>query len=243
MTKKNLDLNPVQIDKLQKNENDVEVSYLMGKFKPELHPDFIEIPEKYADRPGLLLRKEAFDAFLKMDKAAKAEGVYLKIRSATRNFDYQKGIWENKWNGKILLSDGTNVSKDIVSHQDKALKILRYSSMPGTSRHHWGTDIDLNAFSNTWFENGEGLVIYNWLLEHAAFYGYCQPYTALGKDRPTGYQEEKWHWSFMPLSKTFTQAAELKLSDDLIKGFAGADVASEIKVVENYVLGINQNCK
>ncbi|NJK84501.1 MAG: M15 family metallopeptidase [Saprospiraceae bacterium] len=40
--------------------------------------------------------------------------------------------------------------------QERALKILKYSSMPGTSRHHWGTDIDLNSFSNSYFEQGEG---------------------------------------------------------------------------------------
>ena len=35
-------------------------------------------------------------------------------------------------------------------------EIMKYSSMPSTSRHHWGTDIDLNSLENSYFEKGEG---------------------------------------------------------------------------------------
>lgn len=232
-----------QQDTLLENANKIELNYLMGHFDPTTHSEFVEIPENYADRSGLFLRKEALAAFQQMYDAAKSEGIKLQIKSATRNFDYQKGIWENKWNGATILSDGTNVAKDISSPREKALKILLYSSMPGTSRHHWGTDIDLNAFNNAWFEKGEGLLIYRWLTENAFIYGFCQPYTAIGPDRPNGYQEEKWHWSYMPLSRTFTRAAELKLMDNLISGFGGSETAVEINVVKNYVLGINKTCR
>lgn len=230
-------------DTLTAKANKIDIEYLMGQFDPSTHPDFEEIPEIYADRSGLFLRRETLQWFIKMYDEAKKVGINLQIRSATRNFDYQKGIWENKWNGVTILSDGTNVARDILSPEEKALKILLYSSMPGTSRHHWGTDIDLNAFNNSWFEKGEGLEIYKWLEDNAHLFGFCQPYSPLGPDRPKGYQEEKWHWSYMPLSKTFTKAAELKLLDEYIVGFTGAEVAVKIKVVKNYVLGINKNCK
>ena len=221
----------------------VPLDFLMGKFDPTKHSGFGEIPEEYADRPGLYLRKEALDAFIRMSDAARKENIQLQIRSATRNFDYQKRIWEAKWKGETTLSDGTNVAKDLTEPQDKALKILLYSSMPGTSRHHWGTDLDLNSFNNKWFEKGDGLVLYNWLQDNAATFGFCQPYTPLGTQRPTGYQEEKWHWSYVPLSRTYTAAAEIKLKDEMITGFAGAETASSIQVVNNYVLGINKKCK
>jgi LAS superfamily LD-carboxypeptidase LdcB len=221
----------------------VPLDYLMGQFDPAQHSGFSEIPEEYADRPGLYLRKEALDAFIRMSEAATKENIQLQIRSATRNFDYQKKIWEAKWKGETLLSDGTNVAKEITNPKKKALKILLYSSMPGTSRHHWGTDIDLNSFNNGWFEKGDGLVLYNWLQDNAATFGFCQPYTPLDTLRPTGYQEEKWHWSYIPLSRTYTAAAEVKLKDDMITGFAGSETASSIGVVKNYILGINKNCK
>jgi LAS superfamily LD-carboxypeptidase LdcB len=114
--------------------------------------------------------------------------------------------------------------------------------MPGTSRHHWGTDIDLNAFTNTYFESGAGYKIYQWLLTNAASYGFCQPYTKKGVNRPSGYEEEKWHWSYLPISVALTQQAAQTLTDDQIKGFKGAEVAETIKVVQNYVLGIEPRC-
>ena len=69
----------------------------MGKFDPDAHADFESIPIQYADREGMYIRKDVFTAYKKMYEAAKKDGVNLQIRSATRNFFYQKGIWERKW--------------------------------------------------------------------------------------------------------------------------------------------------
>lgn len=220
---------------------DTVINELMGKFDPIEHPDFVSIANKYADREGLLLRNEAYQAFIAMENAANKDSVHLQIRSATRNFDYQKGIWERKWNGKTLL-DGDFSATTIANQAERALAILRYSSMPGTSRHHWGTDIDLNSFNNDYFEEGEGKRIYDWLQKYAAQYGFCQPYTAFDADRTTGYQEEKWHWSYMPLSARYTELAKNFLKDEMIQGFEGANTASEIEIVKNYILGIHPDC-
>ena len=114
--------------------------------------------------------------------------------------------------------------------------------MPGTSRHHWGTDIDLNAFINEYFERGDGLKLYNWMVANAASYGFCQPYTQKGPKRPDGYNEEKWHWSYLPLAKKLSDQAKQELKDAMISGFDGAEAAQAIGVVEKYVLGINQAC-
>jgi LAS superfamily LD-carboxypeptidase LdcB len=217
-----------------------KIDYIMGQFEPDQHDDFVLIPSHYASRKGMYLRKEAFEDYLKMYEHASSDGIKFTIRSATRNFEYQRGIWERKWTGETILSDGTAASnvEDFVS---RAKKILLFSSMPSTSRHHWGTDIDLNSFDNAYFESGQGLQEYNWLLEHAATYGFCQPYTDKSGGR-TGYEEEKWHWTYMPISKDLTEYAASYLSDDMITGFLGSEVAAEIGVVKNYVLGINGQC-
>ena len=220
-----------------------DLDYIMGKFDPEKRKDFVNIPKKYADREGLYLRKRALDSFIKMRDAASERGITMVIKSATRNFDYQKGIWERKYTGTTVLSDGTNVATDIKDTKDKCLKILEYSSMPSTSRHHWGTDIDINSFNNKYFESGEGKKLYTWMLTHAKDYGWCQPYTLHGPDRPHGYFEEKWHWSYMPLSQTLTRQAEAEFKDEMISGFMGSESATEIGVVEKYVLGINKSCR
>ncbi len=214
--------------------------YLMGKFNPAKTKLFVKIPKKYANRSGMYLRQEALSAFIEMQTAAKQSGIRLTIHSATRNFNAQKRIWERKWLGKRSLSDGTNVARDIPNPINKALRILEYSAMPGASRHHWGTDIDLNSFNNKWFESGKGLKLFKWLEANAEKYGFCRPYTA---NRPSGYKEEKWHWSYAPLSAPMLRVAQHHLHDAKITGFVGSGTASQIGVVQQYILGVSDKCR
>lgn len=217
--------------------------YVTGKFDPVSESDFVLISDKLADRTGMYMRKEAYESFVKMHKAAANDGVSLVIRSATRNFTYQRGIWERKWNGDRILSDGTNAAKDIKDDVKRSLKILEYSSMPGSSRHHWGTDIDLNSFNNSYFESGEGLKVYNWLKANASKYGYCQVYCEKGHLRSSGYNEEKWHYSYMPESEGILAYAKENLNLSHLKGFKGDHTAAAVGIIEKYILGINSSCK
>ncbi len=217
------------------------IDYLMGRFNPATHPDFVRIAPEHCDKPDMFLRRDAYHAFVRMYRAAQADGITLIIRSATRPFQHQKRIWEAKWRGERLV-DGMNLAQAIPDPVQRALKILEYSSMPGTSRHHWGTDIDLNAFENSYFEQGQGQHEYEWLVAHAHEYGFCQPYTAKGPQRPWGYNEEKWHWSYRPIARQLTQLARTQLTDQMISGFQGAETAPQIQVVKRYVLGINEDC-
>jgi D-alanyl-D-alanine carboxypeptidase len=207
------------------------VEYVMGKFDPAQDKRFVKIDKAYTDKKEMYLRQEAYIAFKKMAIAAKKDGISLKIVSATRNFAQQKAIWETKWQTKYA---------HIQDPQQRALKILEFSSMPGSSRHHWGTDMDLNDLNNEYFATGAGKKMYDWLLQHAATFGFCQPYSA---GRTDGYQEEKWHWTYLPLSKPLTDFAKAHLTDAQIKGFLGAETASRIEIVKRYILGINLLCK
>lgn len=224
--------------------NTVEYStdYIMGKFDPVAHPDFMLIPAQYRDEDIRYIRKDVMEGFIKMYESAAKDGIRIVIRSATRNFENQKRIWENKWTGKTILEDGTNAAKDIQDDLSRAKKILEYSSMPGTSRHHWGTDLDFNSFDNQWFESGEGLALYQWLTTHAHQYGFCQTYTKMGTDRNTGYFEEKWHWTYMPVSQEITRQAKEKIKNEMIQGFLGAETATQIDIVKNFILGISPSC-
>ncbi len=219
-------------DTLRPDSMQVENSYLLGKFDPAKRADFVLLKAPYTDRAGMWLRREAFEAFQKMSAAAQKEGITLRIISATRTFPQQQAIWEGKW---------ARFAKDAPAPKDRALKILEYSSMPGSSRHHWGTDMDLNDLNNPSFEaGGKYEKVYAWLLAHAAEYGFGQPYTA---GRPTGYHEEKWHWSYLPLSRPFLNLYRQRMSEKDIQGFQGAETAAEIGIVKNYVLGINPACQ
>jgi len=214
---------------------------LLGKFNPQSHPDYIKAVAPYTHKDGMYLHKETYDAFKKMHEAAKTDGITLVIVSATRNFDRQKQIWENKWNG-VTLVGGKNLKQTISDPVERAEKILSYSSMPGTSRHHWGTDIDINSVSPSYFQSGKGLKEYNWLVENAPVFGFCQPYKHKGIERETGYEDEAWHWTYTPLSCKFTRDYIETVTYDDITGFAGSETAKQIDVIQNYVLGIHHDC-
>ncbi len=224
------------------NDTLINVVFLTGKFNPVKDSSFTECDLEYANRSGIFLKKETYKAFIKMFYAAKHDGINLKIISGTRNFNYQKSIWEQKWNGGKMV-EGKNLANSVKDPVERATIILKYSSMPGTSRHHWGTDVDLNSMENKYFETTEGKKIYNWLVNNANKYGFCQPFSALGEKRETGYQEEKWHWSYLPLAKKYLKEYQEKVTYDNITGFSGSQTAKELKVIESYVMSINMDCK
>jgi len=221
----------------------LDIKYITGKFDQRKHPDFVRLDDRYCAYPDMYLRKEVYAAFLKMRQAAQQEGIKLTIRSATRNFFTQKRIWENKWTGKKNIAGGENLAKTTKNPVLRAKKILRYSSMPGSSRHHWGTDIDLNDLANSYFEKGKGYKMYQWMLKNAHDYGFYLVYTEKKGAHPrTGYNEERWHWTYLPTSKKILAQAKKILKDEDFQGFHGAHTAPKIHIVKNYVLGINPEC-
>lgn len=201
---------------------------LLGKLDPAKHADFIRIEKTYTSKDNIYLRKEVYASFQKMYDAALKDGVKLTIISATRNFNAQKAIWEKKWVRPQYAGK---------TDEEKVADIMKYSSMPGTSRHHWGTDIDLNSLENTYFTSGQGKKIYDWLVAHAAEYGFYQTYTTKSNGR-TGYEEEKWHWSYKPLANQFLAEYKKQISYADLTGFSGSGVAEKLKVIEIYVNGI-----
>lgn len=230
-------VHPIQTDAQEKS---FTLEELLGKVEPSKDTSFVKVSTNHGSKENMYLRKEAYEQFKAMYNVAKQDGVELRIISATRSFNDQKAIWEAKWTGKRLVN-GKDISDKPA--KERAQIILRYSSMPGTSRHHWGTDMDLNDLNNSYFESGKGKAIYDWLKLHAGEYGFCQPYTVKDSLRPAGYEEEKWHWSYIPIAAPMLKTYVAQAGNDMISGFNGAEVAVELNVVKNYVEGINPECK
>jgi D-alanyl-D-alanine carboxypeptidase len=214
--------------------------FLLGRYDPSTHPDFIVIEPKYADKEGMMLQKKAYQAFLQLADAGEKAGHSFCILSATRNFSYQKYIWENKWYGFFPINGNVDACTAYPDELERAKKIMEYSAMPGTSRHHWGTDIDINELENEYFETGDGAAWYQWMKENAHKFGFYQPYSA---GRTIGYKEEKWHWTYLPLSKQYTQQIQQIITDEMINGFAGSEYSDQLDIVERYILGIADECK
>ncbi len=222
-------------------DTNVSAEFLTGKFDPAKDDDFTLVDPEYGNRADLYLLKDTYKAFMKMFYAAQHDGIKLFIISATRNFNYQKRIWEAKWNGSKAV-DGKNLATTVKDPVKRAEIILKFSSMPGTSRHHWGTDIDINSMDVKYFETPPGNKVYDWLTKNAYKYGFCQPFNSK-ETRKNGYEEEKWHWSYMPLSSLFLKAYQKKVDYPYITGFSGSETAAKLDVINNYVLSVNPECK
>lgn len=221
---------------------------LLGKFDPAKMQGFSKVPAEMSLQRDMYLQNEVVSALKKLQALAKKSSFNIYIVSATRSYWHQKNIWQAKYLGK-RRTGGVLLSPDM-PEQQKVMTILRYSSMPGTSRHHWGTDFDLFfktsgvRLENSEFEKGEGLRFYNWLVKTAPQLGFCQPYKNSPHNRRSGYTlgyfPEKWHWSFKPLSKPLTEFAEKNIDKLLPQGFDG--VTQGKKVYYQYILNIHPDC-
>jgi predicted deacylase len=104
--------------------------------------------------------------------------------------------------------------------------ILKFSALPGASRHHWATDVDFNSMtSSDWApapsataKPGPLFDLGVWLQANAARVGFVQSYTP---GRAGGYNEEPWHYSYAPIALGLRQRYNLhvNLSKDVADAF------------------------
>lgn len=194
---------------------------------------FVQVDPKYTPQraPFNYLNREAYQAFIRMWEAAKNDGIKLVMISGARTFQTQNVVWARRWN-ESQIAAGTGRVKNL----------LRYSALPGCSRHHWGTDLDLNANRTDYWRSATGLKIYKWLCENAHKFGFYQPYSAKGApgsgQREKGHEEERWHWSYYPLASVFMKEFADIMTDEDLKGFSGDKYISSLNVIENFVLGV-----
>ena len=204
---------------------------LMGKAEIDLYGENIN------------LRKEAHDAFVDMRKAALADGIDIKIVSSYRSFDRQAVIFERKY---LKYTD------DGMEPLDAIEKIIEYSTIPGTSRHHWGTDVDLIDGNPS--VDGDVLVASKfatdgpfekfklWMDENSEKFDYYLVYTNNPKRR--GFKYEPWHYSYAPLSRPMLKTFRLKniLKQLKAEDFLGSDdlTTEFVKTyIEDNILDIN----
>ncbi len=210
----------------------VSEDFLLGKTSFENDIRFSLVAANRSTKSCYLLFEVNW-AFEEMAAAAEKEGITLKVISGGRNFNMQKAIWERKWNAR---------RPNFKSDKETALDILKYSSMPGTSRHHWGTDLDINSLEPSYFASGRGKLEYDWLQKNAANFGFCQTYDNKTIAGRTGYSEEKWHYSYMPISSVILNQYNEQINYERLTGFLGSATAKEIEVTRVFVNGISTTC-
>ena len=214
-------------------EFDYSILELMGKADIELFGK------------GINLRAQAHDAFVEMKKVAYSDGIDLKVVSSYRNFARQEAIFERKFE-RYTDQDG-------MEPIDAIDKIIEYSTIPGTSRHHWGTDIDLVdghkkvdgdvLVPSKFGEGGPYEDFKKWMDEHSKTFDFHLVYTDDPKRK--GFKYEPWHYSFAPISVPMLTAFRSKNIMQLLEAetFLGSEYFTNgfIKnYVQNNILDINE---
>lgn len=164
------------------------------------------------------LHKQVVEPFNAMQKAAAKDGFNLQIVSAFRSYERQLGIFNAKLDGQRPVLDINNCQVDMQSLaiEDQVHAILLYSALPGASRHHWGTDIDVfdpdllageKLQLEPWeYQSGGPLEPLNqWLENHCQTFDFYRPYQTY----QGGIAPEPWHLSYRPLAEVFEQQMDI----------------------------------
>jgi LAS superfamily LD-carboxypeptidase LdcB len=179
-------------------------------------------------------------AFESMRRAAATDGFELVAESSFRDFDRQLAIWNDKYSGKRPMFDAAGRPLDVhsLTPAHRITEILRWSALPGASRHHWGTDLDLidrKAIPPDYrvqllpaeFAGGGIFAPFGaWLEANAGRFGFFRPYRGIR----SGVQPEPWHFSFAPVSEFARRALKLALLRDAL---AAAPLLGKEEVLAN----------
>lgn len=162
------------------------------------------------EQPRCSLHYEVVASFLSMRDAAAQAGIDLIARSSFRDFNVQLGIWNAKWRGErpLYARDGSLLSADALSPDQKLDAILIWSALPGGSRHHWGSDIDIidaaavpqgyavRLVPEEYGASGIFSRLSTWLDENMQRFGFFRPYHTFRG----GVSPEAWHLSYAPVA-------------------------------------------
>ena len=169
--------------------------------------------------PPHFLHRDIIDDWSALQLASIEAGFDLAVVSAYRSFERQLLIWNEKANGKrpLLDADGSVLDVSDLDERSAVFAILRWSALPGGSRHHWGTDIDVYDRAAVASEYGVQLVaeevnkggvfdpMHNWLdtrIEASRAHGFYRPYQGGASQ---GVAAERWHLSHRPTAEHFSR--------------------------------------
>ena len=207
-----------------------------GQLAPQSQqPHLLTLPEQ-----SVQLHCQVLAAFQALQALAHQAGMTLSAVSGYRSFDQQLQIWNNKFNGLRPILDHASQPIDpaILSDEDKVFAILRWSMLPGASRHHWGTEIDVCDYSalpqgyqlqlipQEYDDGGYLAELNHWLEENLPGTGFYRPYRQdLG-----GVAREPWHLSYQPIATQAQQEHTLALLSETI---TAADIAGKQAILAN----------
>ena len=142
---------------------------------------------------------------------AKAELLKLIVAMQQAGFPIS-----DHYSGFRSYENQVKLYQDYVTKDGKA-EADRYSARPGYSEHQTGLAFDLIGTNGDLVTEPKAA---QWLLDHAADYGFVVRYLK-GKEKETGYMAEEWHLRYV--GKEAKEIAASGLSLEEYYGFEGGD--------------------
>ncbi len=199
------------------------------------------------------MHRDIVDDFLALQQGAKKAGIDLTIASSFRDFHRQSAIWNAKFQGlrAVYTLEQQTVDLESLSDTEKCHAIMLYSALPGASRHHFGTDLDiydtrpidhdykLQLTPDEYSASGPFAKLAAWLDDNLEKYGFYRPYQKfIG-----GVAPEPWHISHINQSTKMMQYLSLETVQQCIEQseLSGKQaILAELNTLyERYVLNIN----
>lgn len=185
---------------------------LTGKSREHLSP----LPCPFSTQHFLQL--DALKAFQGLQQSAVKNGFNLQPASSFRDFQRQQMIWNEKFAGKRKVHNDQGQALDLTHYSDweKCQAILRWSALPGASRHHWGTEVDifdpdllpqgqkLQLEPWEYEQNGYFFALSEWLQENVQKFDFYFPFSQMPERLKIG--TEPWHLSYFPVAEQAQQA-------------------------------------
>jgi len=195
--------------------------------------------EKPANSKTLGIHQLMLSDFQALVRSAAKADIEIKIASGFRSFERQLLIWNNKFLGKISIKniDGDPINISKLNDFEIVEAILLFSALPGASRHHWGSDIDIYAANlldgrtlqlEPWEYGPSGPMakLSTWLADNAGKYGFYLPYDCFRG----GIAAEPWHLSYAPLAKEYQSAISVELLQQCL---LQTDILGKKAIIEN----------
>ncbi len=203
--------------------------------------------------PPCSLHHAVVRPFRQLRAAAAEAGIDLLPVSSFRDFNRQLAIWNAKHRGEreLRAADGSLLDARALDDDARVEAILHWSALPGASRHHWGTDMDVidaramlpgyrpQLVTEEYSPGGVFGRLDAWLAANAASFGFFRPYTTWRG----GVHPEPWHLSYAPVAKLALAAFSVDVLRAALDG-AGIEARAAVNrvlpaIVERYVRNID----
>ncbi len=196
-------------------------------------PDFVKVD-------GYIVDKLILEDYNKLKESLAKFGFALRIESAYRPFERQLSIWNRKASGELKLLSAEGLPMERPTDEEELMyAILTWSALPGASRHHLGTDLDV-------VDGNACPAGYEVELTPAECDGMFRPFhekltELMGAGESFGFQRvfvpgrgriqpEMWHIAHLPTSRKYLESFSLKRLRTL---YEKTDIACKSALLDN----------